>query len=78
MESYEVWREGEREAEKQSVSGNGEHRALVKVLTKLVTNHLYAPLSCVPVDHLGGCFGEGPPRGRVGPAPGPTVVGSKR
>lgn len=65
MENYEVWREGEQEAEKQSVSGNREHRALVKVLTKLVTKHLYALLSCVPMDHWG-AFGEGPPERQGG------------
>lgn len=60
VENYEIWREGEREAEKQSVSGIGEDRALVKVLTKLVTKHLYALLSCVPVDRWG-TLGRAPP-----------------
>lgn len=53
MENCEAWREGEGEPEKQSLSGNREDRGLVKVFTKVVAKHLYALLSCDPVDHWG-------------------------
>lgn len=50
MENCEIWREGEREPEKESISGNREDRGLVTTFTKLVTKHLYVLQNCVSVD----------------------------